>query len=1232
MPCYDQSCTSADLVNIPSLVLSDTFNTWFDRTNQLIEVANAINIFDIGVGPTDGGLRLERGCSGSWYSGVAVLYVNPGAGIGVGTESFTNNYNKVIVDVARLQDLGGNTATNPNIDDYFIISDKSDTRQGPDGTPKRVLAKRMLPNQIEFGLSGDGTLTIQGNLNVVGNFVVSGTESFVDSNDLRIEDKIIELAYGRYVELNVVSDGATLTSGTFSSGMTAYYSDNLVPDENNATTIGTIFSWSVSDPGITGVVRISSFSQGGVSDFESAPGGEPLDGGKLVVTGGGYLGVLDVTGPIGIGDYFLPDDILQPAGIVIKGSESDKTFLWVCNAPEGAENWNAFVANKNLGVSGPGNWILSSKFASYGYSDPTVDNSFTYLGQGDSFTKYSVGSTLVMGHSPNGGETGTTFGIVHMGSTGPNILPGVPVYDWVEYFNADQLDGAHATTSGDPWTIPILGGDGRLGGNLVAADSIRKTFNAGTHPFSVGDVLRVNVDGSLTFASANTIPTAEALGMVASVSGSNVTLVTKGFISGLTGARIGANLPLVTGNVYFLSPTQAGGLIDDPDSGVGIEPGEVRKAMLLAMGSDSGYVLNYTGVVNGDSSDVVHMASFTPIGAVQPYAGPVSNIPRNWMLCNGRRMSVNEYSELYSAIGNSYSAISTKVGSESVTIEGDTRGLQVNDSVTLSWNTGTQILQVGAVVTEVNTVTRVVTVNVDDTSDGIAFINLAQGSIVTLYGRVSSTNTSIFFLPDMRRRTAFGSSSGTGIEGSGNLTPSLELGDAGGSNTVTLNQEVSVGFGAWGNSSSSVDSLPPYVVFNWIIRTKKGADATILEGHNHDLYYIRYNSPHTIAAGAANNLTLSDRQQFRSNARVLSNGADGADTFGNSLAVNGLLNANQGVQTLGLAVTGSAVFGGALNSPGAKLYTFYGATGSIFRLYPPTRDAMMNGVANFPQYMQISGLSGAVDVPRNPPPFNPSDMPTVPVRYHTYEMFDPSHTAGEYAPSAKAVHLTIQTDTGQVTCQPMYRVINRMPTAQERMRLPQGFLWVHSSETPPSFGDDTRGAYIKSGSQIHRLTPPAVVPPAPLPFGAIIMWFGSIASIPSGWALCDGSQNTPDLRNRFIVGASIDSSGPTIAAETTITGTRTKIGGNISQPIPEHRHGFGTGYGADDITVLQGNWSTTQSYPSRGVPDVNGNADTGGNINSGNLATAVNNTSEGGQVSVIPPYFALAYIMKISST
>jgi hypothetical protein len=40
-----------------------------------------------------------------------------------------------------------------------------------------------------------------------------------------------------------------------------------------------------------------------------------------------------------------------------------------------------------------------------------------------------------------------------------------------------------------------------------------------------------------------------------------------------------------------------------------------------------------------------------------------------------------------------------------------------------------------------------------------------------------------------------------------------------------------------------------------------------------------------------------------------------------------------------------------------------------------------------------------------------------------------------------------------------------------------------------------------------------------IPVGGIILWSGSIASIPTGWALCNGSNGTPNLMDKFIIGA-----------------------------------------------------------------------------------------------------------------
>lgn len=39
--------------------------------------------------------------------------------------------------------------------------------------------------------------------------------------------------------------------------------------------------------------------------------------------------------------------------------------------------------------------------------------------------------------------------------------------------------------------------------------------------------------------------------------------------------------------------------------------------------------------------------------------------------------------------------------------------------------------------------------------------------------------------------------------------------------------------------------------------------------------------------------------------------------------------------------------------------------------------------------------------------------------------------------------------------------------------------------------------------------------------GIIFMWYGAILDIPDGWALCDGTQSTPNLKNHFILGAGL---------------------------------------------------------------------------------------------------------------
>jgi hypothetical protein len=140
-----------------------------------------------------------------------------------------------------------------------------------------------------------------------------------------------------------------------------------------------------------------------------------------------------------------------------------------------------------------------------------------------------------------------------------------------------------------------------------------------------------------------------------------------------------------------------------------------------------------------------------------------------------------------------------------------------------------------------------------------------------------------------------------------------------------------------------------------------------------------------------------------------------------------------------------------------------------------------------------------------------------------------------------------------------------------------------------------------------------------IPSGVIVMWSGTIATIPSGWYLCNGSNSTPDLRNKFIVGAYQDSSG---TAYTTITGSNTQTGGTKDAIVVSHTH---------TATVTDPGHSHTATTLSG--TNVNGNP--GAQLGSGNTGTAttgitVSNSTTGssGTDQNLPPYYALAYIMK----
>jgi hypothetical protein len=143
--------------------------------------------------------------------------------------------------------------------------------------------------------------------------------------------------------------------------------------------------------------------------------------------------------------------------------------------------------------------------------------------------------------------------------------------------------------------------------------------------------------------------------------------------------------------------------------------------------------------------------------------------------------------------------------------------------------------------------------------------------------------------------------------------------------------------------------------------------------------------------------------------------------------------------------------------------------------------------------------------------------------------------------------------------------------------------------------------------------------------GMIMMWSGTIATIPSGWLLCNGSSGTPDLRNRFVIGAFSDDSG---TAKTTVTGTSTQTGGSKDAIVVSHTHtATVTDPGHTHVSTTTGRLQSANDGP---ILSVSGGGSVGGTTGSATTGITVANSTEGssGTNANLVPYFALAFIMK----
>ena len=186
--------------------------------------------------------------------------------------------------------------------------------------------------------------------------------------------------------------------------------------------------------------------------------------------------------------------------------------------------------------------------------------------------------------------------------------------------------------------------------------------------------------------------------------------------------------------------------------------------------------------------------------------------------------------------------------------------------------------------------------------------------------------------------------------------------------------------------------------------------------------------------------------------------------------------------------------------------------------------------------------------------------------------------------------------------------------------------------------EGTTARAFPAGSPVElRLTAQSILDAVDIkiPRGIISMWAGGVDDIPSGWHLCDGTNGTPDLRDRFIVAAGNSYSSGHIGGSPTYTPTITVNGSGT---------GVQVGYHTLTIAEMPSHGHRIGNIHIQGEPD---NRDvpgytfmTGGEIwtdaaggNQGHNHPIVDyghvHSAYASAIDSRPPYYALAFIMKL---
>lgn len=216
-------------------------------------------------------------------------------------------------------------------------------------------------------------------------------------------------------------------------------------------------------------------------------------------------------------------------------------------------------------------------------------------------------------------------------------------------------------------------------------------------------------------------------------------------------------------------------------------------------------------------------------------------------------------------------------------------------------------------------------------------------------------------------------------------------------------------------------------------------------------------------------------------------------------------------------------------------------------------------------------------------------------------------------------------------------------------------LWLQSGFSYKFVLEDANSVLVNTYDNIAGILTQIPTTSPAVPAGCILVWSGAVGAIPSGFVICDGTNGTPDLRDRFVIGAGLSYSvGQTGGSADAIVVTHTHPysgttgdqsqghthSGTTGGQNVQHSHGAGSGFGA--FLGATGTPGTGGGFANFNG-DANNMTSTGlastdhnhpfvtNNVSNGHthdISGTTNSAGQSGTGANLPPYYALAFIMK----